>query len=49
MKKAIIITLIAIAAISGAVFAYVKCDLHIAFIDNYAQNFSDNLFNLRLQ
>ena len=49
MKKAIIIILITAAVIAGASFAYIKLDLHIAFIDNYVQNFSDNLFNLRIK
>ena len=49
MKKAVIIILIIAALICGSVFAYKKFNIHIDFIDNYAQNFSDNLFNLKLQ
>lgn len=49
MKKTLAIILITAAVIVGAVFAYIKFDVHIPFIDNYAQNFSDNLFNIRLQ
>lgn len=49
MKKTLIILLIIAAVIGGASFAYIKLDIHIPFIDNYAQNFSDNLFNLKLQ
>lgn len=49
MKKAVIIILIIAALIGGSVFAYKKFDIHIDFIDNYAQNFSDNLFNLKLK
>lgn len=49
MKKTLIITLIVAAVIGGAAFAYVKTDMHIAFIDNYIKNFSDNLFELQLR
>lgn len=49
MKKAVIIILIIAALLCGSVFAYKKFNIHIDFIDDYAQNFSDNLFNLKLQ
>ena len=49
MKKTLIIILIIVAVVCGVSYAYIKLDMHIPFIDNYAQNFSDNLFNLKLK